>query len=306
MKFSVVIPTYKCSYFLNELYERLVKTLTKTLHDFEIIYVNDASPENDWEIITELSKKDDRVKAINFSRNFGQHYAINAGLNYSSGDWVIVMDGDLQDKPEEIIKLYNKTKEGFEIVFAKRKNRKDKFFKIVLSKLFYKIFAYLTGTEQDSSVANFGIYNKKVINAILSMKDSIKYFPTMTQWVGFKKTKIFVEHSKRNEGESSYSLSSLFKLAFNNIIAFSTKPLKLFVKFGFFIVLCSVLFAIYFLIKYLKGEIVVMGYASLIISIWLLSGIIILIMGVLGIYIGKIFERVKDRPNFIIEEKINF
>ncbi|OQX96939.1 MAG: glycosyltransferase [Bacteroidetes bacterium 4572_128] len=284
MKFSVVIPTYKCSYFLNELYERLVKTLTKTLHDFEIIYVNDASPENDWEIITELSKKDDRVKAINFSRNFGQHYAINAGLNYSSGDWVIVMDGDLQDKPEEIIKLYNKTKEGFEIVFAKRKNRKDKFFKIVLSKLFYKIFAYLTGTEQDSSVANFGIYNKKVINAILSMKDSIKYFPTMTQWVGFKKTKIFVEHSK----------------------TFSTKPLKLFVKFGFFIVLCSVLFAIYFLIKYLKGEIVVMGYASLIISIWLLSGIIILIMGVLGIYIGKIFERVKDRPNFIIEEKINF
>lgn len=305
MKFSVVIPTYKCSRSITELTERLIKTLKTLSSDFEIIFVNDASPENDWEIITELSKKDNRIKGLNFSRNFGQHYAITAGLDNAKGDWIIVMDGDLQDQPEEIIKLYNKALEGFDIVFAQRVNRKDNFLKRLSSSVFYKTFSYLTDTKQDSSVANFGIYKKNVVKAILSMKDSIKYFPTMSQWVGFNKTLLPVAHSKRNEGKSAYNFNSLLRLAFNNIIAFSNKPLKLVVKFGFVIVAFSIILALYYLIKYLLGDIIVIGYSSLIISIWFLSGINIMILGIVGLYVGKTFEKVKDRPNYIIKTKIN-
>ena len=305
MKFSVIIPTYKCSRSLNELTERLIATLEKLTNDFEIIYVNDASPENDWEIITELSKKDNKIKGINFSRNFGQHYAITAGLDNAKGDWVVVMDGDLQDLPEEIIKLYSKAQEGYDIVLAQRINRQDSFLKRLSSSIFYKVFSYLTDTKQDSSVANFGIYHRNVIDAILSMKDSMKYFPTMSQWVGFKKTLLPVLHSKRNEGKSAYNLKSLLNLALNNIISFSNKPLKLVVKFGFVIVTFSIILALYYLTKYLLGDIIIIGYSSLIISIWFLSGINIMILGIVGIYIGKIFEKVKDRPTYIIKQKTN-
>jgi len=305
MKFSVVIPTYKCSSSIIKLSERLIRTLEKLSDNFEIIFVNDASPENDWEVITKLSERDERIKGLNFSRNFGQHYAITAGLDYAKGDWVIVMDGDLQDQPEEITKLYNKAQEGFDIVLAQRTNRQDKFLKRLSSLLFYKIFSYLTDTKQDSSIANFGIYEKNVITAILSMKDSIKYFPTMSQWVGFNKALLPVSHSKRNEGKSAYNFRSLLRLAFNNIIAFSNKPLKLVVKFGFAIVTISIILAVYYLIKYLLGNIVILGYSSLIISIWLLSGINIMILGIVGIYVGKTFEKVKGRPTYITKEKIN-
>jgi len=303
--FSIVIPLYSCSFTIKELTSRLENTLKKLSDNFEIIYVNDASPENDWEIVTQLANKYNFVKGINLSRNFGQHYAITAGLNYAKGKWVVVMDGDLQDQPEEIINLFNKTKEGFDIVFAQRKARQDSYFKKLGSNIFYKIFSYLTETEQDGSIANFGIYKKVVIVSILKMKDHIRYFPTMSQWVGFEKTAIPVEHGKRNEGNSSYSLSKLLSLAFNNMISFSNKPLKIMVKFGFLIVFISIIFALYFLIQYLKGEIEIIGYTSLIISVWFLSGIIIFILGVIGIYLGKTFDKVKNRPIYIVKEMIN-
>ncbi len=239
------------------------------------------------------------------SRNFGQHYAITAGLEHAQGDWVIVMDCDLQDLPEEILKLYNKALEGYDIVFAQRENRQDSFFKKMSSKIFYSALSYLTDTKQDSSIANFGIYKKEVINAILSMNDYHKYFPTMAQWVGFSKTAIPVKHNRRENDRSSYNLKSLLTLAFNNIITFSNKPLKLVLGFGFAVVIISIIMAIFFFFKYINGEIKIIGYTSLIISIWFLSGIIIMILGVLGIYIGKIFDKIKDRPVYIIKEKIN-
>ncbi len=305
MKFSVVIPLYSCNRSLIELNERLQISLNNFTNDFEIIYVNDASPENDWEIIVELTGKYKFVKGINLSRNFGQHYAITAGLTYATGDWVVVMDGDLQDQPEEIINLFNKAQEGYDIVFAQRKIRKDGFFKKMSSRIFYSIFSYLTDTKQDRTIANFGIYKKDVIQSILSMKDSIRYFPTMSQWVGFNKTAIEVRHGQRSEGKSSYNFKRLLSLAFNNMIAFSNKPLKLMVKFGFLIVFISLLIALYYFISYLQGNIQVSGFASLIISIWFLSGMNILILGIVGIYVGKTFDKVKGRPFYIIEDKLN-
>jgi dolichol-phosphate mannosyltransferase len=180
---SVVIPLYKCSAAITELTKRLEASLTAISEDYEIIFVNDGSPENDWEVVKEIAAGNTKVKGINLSRNFGQHYAITAGLANASGEWVVVMDGDLQDKPEEITKLYGKAMEGFDIVMGQRTRRKDAFFKRMFSKVFYRIFSYLTNTRQDASIANFGIYNIKAINAVLAMKDSIRYFPTLVQWV---------------------------------------------------------------------------------------------------------------------------
>jgi dolichol-phosphate mannosyltransferase len=286
--------------------ERLEKSLPEISEDYEIIFVNDGSPENDWEQVQKLAGSNPKIKGINLSRNFGQHYAITAGLDHTIGEWVVVMDGDLQDQPEEIKKLYDKAKEGFDIVMGQRGRRKDGFLKRLFSRLFYRTFGYLTNTRQDASIANFGVYNRKAINAVLSMKDSIRYFPTLIQWVGFKRTAIEIEHDKRFAGKSAYNISRLFRLAFNNIIAFSDKPLRITIRVGFFISLLSFIFGIVYLVRYLLGDITVLGFTSLIISIWFLSGIIISTLGLLGIYIGKVFDKVKDRPVFIVDEKINF
>lgn len=305
IKFSVVIPLYRCHKAIAELTGRLIKTLTSIDAAFEIIYVNDASPDNDWDEVVKAAAADPRIKGINLSRNFGQHYAITAGLHYASGRWVVVMDGDLQDQPEEITKLYNKAGEGYDIVLARRTQRQHSLFKRSASKWFYKTLAYLTGTEQNSEIANFGIYHHKVIDAILSMKDKTRYFPTMVRWVGFRKTEMAVQHAARHDGKSSYSLKALINLALNTILSFSDKPLRLTVKLGIFISGLSFLLAAITLVRTLTGQITVSGYSSMIISIWFLSGIIITLMGMLGLYIGRIFDQVKDRPTFIVQQTLN-
>lgn len=303
---SVVVPLYKCSNAISELCLRLRKSLSHISDAYEIILVNDASPQNDWEKVLAETAIDGRTKGINLSRNFGQHYAITAGLSHATGHWVVVMDGDLQDQPEEILNLHKKACEGFDIVLARRTERQDGFIKRQTSKWFYKTLAYLTDTEQNAEIANFGIYNKKVTNAILSMQDKTRYFPTMVKWVGFSRTELTVTHANRLDGKSGYSLSALIRLALNTILSFSDKPLRLTVKLGVFISALSFLFAIFTLYKALVGDIAVIGYSSLIISIWFLSGVIITLVGMLGLYIGRIFEQVKNRPMFIVSEKINF
>lgn len=305
MKISIVSPIYKAGNIVEELVRQIVENVETLTSEFEIILVNDASPDDSWMKIREICHIDSRVKGINLSRNFGQHYAITAGLSYASGEWVVVMDCDLQDRPDEIPNLYSKALEGWDSVFAQRVERQDSFFKRMSSKCFYGLFSYLTETMQDSSVANFGIYNRKVIKAILSMQDSVRYFPTMAQWVGYDKCYLPVRHSERLEGTSSYSINRLFKLAFDNVIAFSDKPLKLVVKFGFFLSFMSLCIAFYFIVRYLLGDIIVIGFASMIVSIWFLSGMIVMLIGIVGIYIGKVFDNTKMRPVFIVKEELN-
>jgi len=301
---SVVSPVYGCKSCLHELHDKLIQTLQTITPDFEIIFVNDNSPDNAWDTILELAEKDKRVKGISLSRNFGQHYAIHAGLEHAKGEWVVVMDCDLQDQPEEIIKLYSKAQTGFDIVLAQRLQRKDTFFKKTFSKVFYSVLGYLTETKQDSSVANFGIYNRKVIQAILSMKDKIRYFPAMVRWVGFKLTAVEVNHQARLVGETSYNIGKLVRMAIDIILAFSDKPLRLTVKFGFMISSLSFIAAIVQFIRYLYGDISVAGFASIIISVWFFGGMMILILGIIGLYIGKTFDRVKDRPVYIVQQTI--
>lgn len=300
---SIVIPVYRAEKMLPELIARLENSLKYITNDFEIILVEDGGPDNSWSVIEKLAETRPYIKGIKLSRNFGQHYAITCGLDHAKGKWIVVMDCDLQDQPEEIEKLYNKAKEGFDVVLASRKHRKDHYFKKLFSKIFYRTLGYLTGSEQDETIANFGIYHHRVIDILVSMRESIRYFPTMIKWVGFNQTKINVEHSSRAEGETSYNFKKLFNLALDIILAFSDKPIRLTIKIGLLISLTSFLIAIYYLLKWFAGGVVVLGYTSIIVSVWLLSGFLISTLGVIGLYVGKIFEGVKKRPIYIIDKQ---
>jgi glycosyltransferase involved in cell wall biosynthesis len=305
MKISVVSPVYNAEKIIPFLIDRIVQAVSKITDDFEIILVEDSSPDESWSVIEQIAAINPKIIGIKLSRNFGQHYAITAGLDHSKGEWVVVMDCDLQDQPEEIENLYAKAMEGFDIVLAQRVNRQDHFLKKTSSALFYKFLKYLTGYAQDSSVANFGIYNRKVINAVCSMRESIRYFPTMVRWVGFKSTTINVVHNSRFEGTTTYGFKKLLRLATDIILAYSDKPIRLLVKFGVLVSLFSFVMAIRLLFQWLNGDIIVLGYTSLVISIWFLSGVIIFTLGLVGLYVGKTFECTKNRPIYIVSKQIN-
>lgn len=306
MFFSVIVPSYKCSKSLQELTERLNTSLSKITNDWEIIFINDASPENDWKVIQGLSENDKRVKGINLSRNFGQHYAITAGLDYCSGDWVVVMDGDLQDQPEEILNFYEKTKEGFDVVVGKRTNRQDSFLKKMSSKIFNIVFRYFSGAEISNKIGNFGIYSKRVTDSICAMRENNRSFGLFAIWTGFNRCEIDIKHSSREFGTSGYSLLKLLNLAFDSIIAHSNKLLKLNVKLGFFISFLSLVFSFWLIIRYYFFDVPILGWTSMMTSIYFLSGLLMSSIGIVGIYIGKIFDEVKKRPLYLVREFINF
>jgi polyisoprenyl-phosphate glycosyltransferase len=300
--FSIVSPVYGCNYCLCELYQRLKETLEKITPDFEIILVNDASPDNAWETIVELANKDQRIKGINLSRNFGQHNSINAGLEHSKGEWVVILDCDLQDRPEEILNLYEKAKEGFEIVFARRLTRKDNFIKKHISRLFYKVFNFFVDIKSDYTIANFGIYKDISIKEYLKYKENYKVFPISIRLLGFRSTSIDVLHERRKIGKSSYNYFKLVKLAFRIIVTQSNKPLYISIYLGFFIALFAFIYGIVLIIRSFFLNVPI-GYTSIIVTILFIGGLIFLNLGLIGIYIGKIFEQVKERPSYIIKDK---
>lgn len=301
---SIVSPVYRAEKILPILVSEINLVMERIGEDYEIILVDDRSPDNSWEVMKVLSSQNPKIKSIRLSRNFGQHSAIFAGLTKTKGDWVVVMDCDMQDQPKEIAKLYKKALEGYDIVLGQRENRKDKFLKKLSSKLFYKVFNYLSGANFDNNVANFGIYHQKTIKSILDMKDYVKFFSLFINWIGFKSVSIPIEHGEREEGKSTYSVGRLFKQAFNVIISFSDKPLRLFINFGLSISVLSFIVGIYYLYLALTGKIAQPGFSSLILSIWFLSGIIISCIGIVGVYLGKTFDQAKGRPTFIIDEEV--
>lgn len=305
MSLSVVIPVYGSQNSLHELHLRLTKILLKLNTKYEIIFVFDQSPDDGWSIIKKICSEDPQSKGICLSRNFGQHNAITAGLNQSQNEWIVVMDCDLQDKPEEIENLYLKVMEGYDIVYAQRIIRQDSWLKKCGSHLFYKFFSYMTESLQDESIANFGIYHRKVINSVLDMHDKIRFFPAMVQWVGYKSTKIAVQHQERSYGQSSYTWKKLFNLAFDVILSFSDKPLRIVTKIGFIAFAMSLILCTLYILAYFTGHITVNGFTTLVLSIWLLSGFNIFTLGVVGLYIGRIFNQTKDRQVYVVKELID-
>ena len=273
-----------------ELVRRIVASVEPLTADYEIVLVDDRSPDNSWGVIQQLAARDPRVQGIRLSRNFGQHSAITAGLDRSRGEWVVVLDCDLQDQPEEIAALLAKARLGYDLVLARRANRQDSWSQKMLARLFYRVLSFLTDAPQDAAVANFGIYHRRVIAAVLVMRENIRYFPTLVRWVGFRTAYLDVTHAERATGPSSYAPGQRLKLAVDVLLAYSDKPLRLTIKLGLVLAGGAFLFVPVTLLRYWTGQISEPGYASLIISIWFFSGLLLSVLGLVGLYIGKTFE----------------
>ena len=302
---SVVTPVYGCRTCLGQLYVRLQSTLEKISRDFEIIMVDDSSPDNAWAVIEELCARDSRVKGIRLSRNFGQHYAITAGLDHVSGEWVVVMDCDLQDQPEEILKMYARAKEGFDVVFGRRVNRQDGFLKRTSSRAFTALMSFLMDQKLDPTTANFGVYRRSVIDGFKRIRDVDRSFPVFVLWLGFRRTAVDIEHAKRAEGKSSYTLGKLISFAVSTITSYSNKPLILSIYFGLIMSGCSLLTGVYFVLRFLHRGVGVEGWTSLMVSLYFIGGLLFANLGIIGLYVGKAFNQAKGRPLYVIREAVN-
>ena len=302
---SIISPEYKGEKMVHELVSRIKKSVSTLTENFEIILVNDASPDNAWQKITKECWEDKRVKGVNLSRNFGQHHAITAGCSFAKGEWIIIMDCDLQDRPEEIPKLYAKALEGWDIVLGQRTVRQDKFLKRMSSKAFHAVLDYLGDIKTDSSIANYGIYKKDVICQYVAIPECTHGLGHLIRYLGYKTTQIPIEHAARAEGKSSYTLHRLFKQAFNSIITNTNNPLRIMIRWGVIFSFIAMMLAFYNVIAYFAGVIQVPGFTTTVFSIWFVGGLLMMQLGIVGIYIGKIFDQVKGRPNFVVMDKVN-
>ena len=306
MKLSIVSPCYGAPTLLRQLVAQITETVSRLTDSYEIILVEDCSPDNSREIIRDICAADKHVKGVFLSRNFGQQSALNAGYDTATGDYVVTLDCDLQNPPTQIRALYQKAQEGYDIVFATRRHRPDTFLMTKGSHVFNKLMGFLSDTKQDESVAEFALFGKKVIKAMGSMGDYQRYYPLMSQWVGFKTATVDVEHAVRTDGKkSSYSIKKRIELAVTTAVNFSTKSLRLIVYFGIFITLAAIIGAIALMIKTLIVDEPVSGWATLFVSMWFIAGVMIMIMGIIAVYIGSIFNEVKHRPSYIIDEILN-
>ena len=306
VEISVVAPVYKCRECVPELHRQLVAALEPLVPSFVIVLVNDGCPADSWSAIQSVAAADARVKAINLSRNFGQHYAIAAGLHRSSGNWVVVMDCDLQDRPAEIPNLYRKAQEGYDIVYARREERRDARFKRALSRGFSMLYNQLSDIRIDPRVANFSIAARPVIDSYCKLKELNRSYHLNLRWLGYRSAYLPVEHASRFAGASAYNLRRGFGLAIESIASQSNKPLVLSIRAGFLMAGSALLVALFYIVEYLRHGITVSGFTSLIVSVYFIGGLILANMGVLGLYLGKVFNEVKERPLYIVKETINF
>lgn len=305
MMISFVIPCYNTAHCLEELTNRIKSEIIVLSIDYEIIFIDDNSPQRDYLRVEELATYDKNVKLIKFVRNFGQQKAISAGLRYAKGDWIVIMDADLEDDPKYIPQLVRSAKEGYDIVRARRVGRTHSFVKRLYSYVFHTLFDFMTGIKTDSAIGNYGIYSRKVIQVFNSMDERFRTFGLLVTWLGFRSTAIDVEHGKRLEGKSSYNFGKGLELALDAMIAFSHKPLRITVIMGFVVTLLAVIFGVFHLFRWLFVGVPVVGWTSLILSVWFTGGFIIMALGVLGIYIGKIFDETKKRPHYVIDHTTN-
>ena len=303
---SVVIPEYCGESMLPELLKRLHACLQTLTDNYEIILVNDCSPDHVWEAIRQICAVDKRVIGLNLSRNFGEHYAISAGLRYARGEWIVVMDCDLQNRPEDIPALYQKAQEGWDVVHARRVHKQFGFFKRMSSSAFHAVYDWMTGHKSDSNIAEFGIYSARIISEYNKLGEVARSFNCLIEYLGFQVTAINVRHDSRADGGgSSYTFKKLFRLALDSIIADSTRPLKLAVVAGFTMSIVSIIMAAYNVVAYFFEFDIVRGYTTTIFSIWFACGVLLFMMGILGLYIGRIFDQVKARPIFIVMDELN-
>lgn len=300
VELSVVVPVYGCRGCLHALHERLRASLESAVGTFEIILVDDRSPDGAWEVIQELARRDPHVRGFRLSRNFGQSAAITAGFAQSRGRWTVVMDCDLQEPPEEIPRLYATAREGYDIVHTKRRDRRGSPLRGLAGRLYWRASRFFLRLDVGTEHGTLSIASRKAVDAFLSLGDVHREYLLALSWLGFRQTTIEVERTERHEGRSSYTLPALVKLAVDGLFFQTTVLLRWIVVAGFLIALSGALLAAYYLFSYLISD-PLPGFTSIAVLLLLLSGFVLISLGVIGLYVGKVFEQVKGRPLYLID-----
>ncbi len=306
-KISIVAPAYNEEEVLPEFYRRVREVMDAIGEPWELILVNDGSRDNTLAIMRELHEKDPRVKIVSFSRNFGHQLAITAGLDYASGDAVIIIDADLQDPPEVIADLIAKWREGYDVVYAVRKERKgESWFKEWTAKFFYRLIYRITDVDIPKDTGDFRLMDRKVVEALRTMRERNRFMRGLSVWVGFKQTGVYYVREPRFAGETKYPLRKMLKFALDAITSFSYVPLQLATYTGFAVAglsLVAVLVAVY--LRLTTGR-ALLGQATTLVAVLFLGGIQLIFLGIIGEYLGRIYDEVKARPLYIVAETIGF
>ena len=297
---SVVIPVYGCRDCLPALHARLQSVLSGCAASHEMVFVDDGSPDGSWPVLEQLAQGDANVRAIKLSRNFGQHAAITAGLEHARGGWIVVMDCDLQDPPEEIPRLLEAARGGYEIVLARRTGRRHSLFRRLSAYAFSGLMKIFNRAMFDWSYGSLSAISRKVADEFIRLRERDRHYLSVLQWLGFRTTSIEYAHSERHQGESSYTVGRLIKHAFDGIFFQTTVLLRWIVYLGFLVSLTGVLLAGYFVYDYFTRSIYP-GWTSIVVLILVIGGFIIISTGVAGLYVGKIFDQVKERPLYVVD-----
>lgn len=304
---SVVVPVYNEELVVAETYKRLKEIMDSTGYVYEIVFVNDGSRDGTAKIIRDLCDNDTNVKFIDFSRNFGHQVAITAGMDYSSGNTVVVIDADLQDPPELIPKMLEKWKEGYDVVYGKRTRREgESSFKRFTAKIFYRFMNKMTDVDIPLDTGDFRLIDRRVCNALKNINERNRYVRGLVSWVGFKQTGIEFERQERFAGETKYPFKKMFRFALDAVTTFSYKPLKLASYAGFLLSLFSFAYLVYVICLRLFTNRAIQGWASTLAVSLFFNGVILIILGIIGEYLGRIFDEAKGRPLYIIKEMRNF
>jgi glycosyltransferase involved in cell wall biosynthesis len=301
---SVVSPVYLAAGNVSELCRRLELALNQVSVDYEIVLVEDGSPDSSWDEIVQEASRNSKVRGLKLSRNFGQHHAITAGVDFATGDWVVVMDCDLQDPPESIPQLYKKAKEGNDLVVALFEERQGKKTQQLFSRVFWRLLTWLTDLPFDHRVGNFRIFSRKVADSFKLYREQARLLGGINSLAGFRTSNVLVKRAERFSGRSAYTFRKLVSTALNLALAYSDKPLRIMVALGFTISGMSFIAGLVIFGMGLSGIISVPGWVSVMVSLYLLSGLILANLGIVGFYVGKTFEESKKRPLYIVETAI--
>lgn len=307
-KVSLVIPMYYEEKVADECYKRVKGCLEKLEnYDYEIIFINDGSKDKTLEILEAIVEKDEKVKIISFSRNFGHQAAVTAGLKEVTGDAIVIIDADLQDPPELIADMLKKWEEGNEVIYGKRKTRKgESVFKLLTAKMFYNTLNALSDVEIPKDTGDFRLVDRKVVDTINSLPEHNKFLRGLFSWVGYKQYAYEYERQERFAGETKYPLKKMLKLAQDGIISFSSKPIKLVGALGIFSIVISIIILIYALVSYVfKLNNLSAGWTSIMVAITFFAGVQLLSLWIISEYIGRIYDEAKGRPQYVVDKKIN-
>ncbi len=307
IRYSIIAPCYNEEGNLSELYEQIKNTLDQTNEAWELVLINDGSQDQTGRVIRELHQQDGRVHYIDFARNFGHQIAVTAGMDHAQGDAVILIDADLQDPPELILEMIQKWKEGFEVIYAVRTDREgESWFKLVTAKLFYRIIYRITDVNIPLDTGDFRLMDRKVVDTMKAMKERHRFIRGMTSWVGFKQTGVEYIRRERFAGETKYPIRKMIKFAWDAVTGFSYFPLQLAMYLGFIIASLSSIFIIFVIIARLSGYHAFAGQATTLVMVLFLGGIQLISLGVIGEYLGRIYDEVKARPLYVVNETAGF